>query len=409
MMHRRRFLRTLGLAAAALAAPRASRAQAGTVNRFLFVQAVGGWDPLCVFAPLFGHAGIDMEPEAEPFTLGDLTLVDHPGRPAVRAFFEAHGEQVLVLDGLSVRSVNHETCQAVAMTGGTSESGTDWATRLADARRDAYRLPHVVVAGPAFPGEHGTIVSRAQGRLQALIDGGVFEQADVAVEPPHFGVGPVVDRYLARRAAGFAAAAPESRLRAAHVEAVARAQGLVADRLDLSLRSGGSLDARLDSAVSALAQGLCRCASAATDFVFDTHADNSLQVGLFEAFFTSLHALRLRLASTEGPTGRPLIEDTLVVVGSEMGRTPAWNATRGRDHWPFTSMMLVGPGLKGGRSVGGYTAGYGGVGIDPATGEPDPARPGIVAADVGATLMVLGGVDPGTTLPFATPLTGLLA
>jgi asparagine synthase (glutamine-hydrolysing) len=103
------------------------------------------------------------------------------------------------------------------------------------------------------------------------------------------------------------------------------------------------------------------------------------------------------------------VEDTLVVVGSEMGRTPAWNATFGRDHWPFTSMMLVGPGLRGGRVVGGYTARYGGIGADPATGEPDPARPGIAAADIGATLLALGDVDPGEALPFATPLSGILA
>jgi hypothetical protein len=408
-MHRRRFLGSLAVAAAALALPRPSRAQAGGVNRFLFVQALGGWDPLCVFAPLFGRPGIDMEAAAEPFTRGDLTLVDHPGRPAVRAFFEAHGDACVVLNGVSVRSVNHETCQAVALTGGTSETGTDWATRLADARRDVYRLPHVVVSGPAFPGERGTIVSRAQGRLQAALDGGVFDEADTPTRGPDFAVTPVVDRYLSRRAAGFAAAAPESRLRAAQVEAVARAQGLVSDRLELSLRGGGSLDARLETALSALSSGLCRCASVATDFIFDTHADNGLQIGLFQEFFAALNTLRARLDATPGPEGRPLSADTLLVVGSEMGRTPAYNATFGRDHWPFTSMMLVGPGLRGGRTVGGYTARYGGIGVDPATGAPDPARPGIAAADLGATLLLAGGVDPAVALPFATPLTGLLA
>ena len=134
-----------------------------------------------------------------------------------------------------------------------------------------------------------------------------------------------------------------------------------------------------------------------------------MQIGLFQDFFASLSRLRERLASTPGPTGVPLAEDTLIVVGSEMGRTPAWNATFGRDHWPFTSMMLVGPGLRGGRVIGGYTARYGGIGVDPATGEPDPARPGIAAADIGATLLALGDVDPGEALPFATPLTGILA
>ncbi len=86
---RRAFLRGLGLGAAAVStlglptrgaladgpdgpggpaildAPHVSAAS-GVVNvppkarKFLFVFNSGGWDPLTVFAPMFGHDGIDM-------------------------------------------------------------------------------------------------------------------------------------------------------------------------------------------------------------------------------------------------------------------------------------------------------------------------------------------------------------
>ncbi len=98
--------------------------------RFLFINAEGGWDPLCVFAPMFDSPQIQMEPQAEPWSMGGLSLVDHPDRPRTRAFFERHHASIALLNGVSTRSVNHETCQVVALTGSTSEDRPDWATIL---------------------------------------------------------------------------------------------------------------------------------------------------------------------------------------------------------------------------------------------------------------------------------------
>ena len=49
---------------------------------------------------------------------------------------------------------------------------------------------------------------------------------------------------------------------------------------------------------------------------------------------------------------------------SEMGRTPALNANLGKDHWPFTSVMLIGDGFIGDRVVGGFDAGWMGQSLD---------------------------------------------
>jgi uncharacterized protein (DUF1501 family) len=46
---------------------------------------------------------------------------------------------------------------------------------------------------------------------------------------------------------------------------------------------------------------------------------------------------------------RGLLDSTLVMVTSEFGRTPKFNATGGRDHWPRVfSTMLAGGGVKRG-------------------------------------------------------------
>ncbi len=50
---------------------------------------------------------------------------------------------------------------------------------------------------------------------------------------------------------------------------------------------------------------------------------------------------------------RGLLDETLVVVMSEMGRTPKINPRAGRDHWTFCySAMLAGAGIRGGTVYG---------------------------------------------------------
>src|SRR4029450_1002283 len=51
--------------------------------------------------------------------------------------------------------------------------------------------------------------------------------------------------------------------------------------------------------------------------------------------------------------GRGLLDETLVVVTSDMGRTPRVNGAAGRDHWTFCySVVFAGAGVKGGTICG---------------------------------------------------------
>lgn len=54
---------------------------------------------------------------------------------------------------------------------------------------------------------------------------------------------------------------------------------------------------------------------------------------------------------------RGLLEETMVIVTGEFGRTPRINGTAGRDHWPqLSSLMVAGGGLQGGVVVGESSA-----------------------------------------------------
>ena len=81
---------------------------------------------------------------------------------------------------------------------------------------------------------------------------------------------------------------------------------------------------------------------------------------------------------------RGMLEDTLVMVTSEFGRTPKINANAGRDHWPKVfSVVMAGGGIKGG-VIHGMS--------DPTGAEPE--EDAVHVPDWAATVYSLAGIDP---------------
>jgi len=85
-------------------------------------------------------------------------------------------------------------------------------------------------------------------------------------------------------------------------------------------------------------------------------------------------------------------------VLSEMGRHPQINDSGGRDHWTYTSAMLLGAGVRGGQVIGELDEDFQGRPVDLVTGEARDDGTGLVPGHLGATLLALGGVDPGDVL-----------
>jgi hypothetical protein len=87
-----------------------------------------------------------------------------------------------------------------------------------------------------------------------------------------------------------------------------------------------------------------------------------------------------------------LLDETLVVVMSEMGRTPRINPQGGRDHWTNCfSVLLAGAGIQGGSVYGTSDA-------HAAYVKDRPASP----ADLCATIYHCLGIDPEMTVPDRT-------
>jgi hypothetical protein len=94
-------------------------------------------------------------------------------------------------------------------------------------------------------------------------------------------------------------------------------------------------------------------------------------------------------ALMEDLSDRGLLDETLVVVMSEMGRTPRVNGSAGRDHWTFCySALFAGAGIKGGAVCGASDA-------QAAYVKDRPVSP----ADICATVYQCLGIDPDMTVP----------
>ena len=418
-MKRRSFLKALGggllgagLVTAMPGVLGRALAAAGGRKRFLFVINQGGWDPLNALTPMFGKPNIAMPVATTAATIDGLPFVDSSLRPSVRAFFEAYAKRTTIVHGIAVRSVAHEICQVTMMTGAATGGGADFATRLAEAGAGV-ALPHLVLSGPVYPGALAPLVARAgaTGQLQGLVDGAILDASDVPLEGFMNPTRDIVDDFVRRRTAAWVDAGPAHRRALADVHA--RARQLEALRGDVSFAIDGGFDSQIELAVQALARGVAECVTISPPVSWDTHTDSDNQQSqLWEAFFIGMGRLLARLdatPATDGAASAKLSDEVVVVVLSEMARTPQLNADSGRDHWPWTSVMLVGPGLTGGRAVGGYDAGYTGLGIDPASGEIDPDRASPSPAQLGATLLALADLDPSALGPGVEPLTGILA
>ena len=408
-------------AATALGLPRLSRADTPADGlKFLFVFNNGGWDPTRVFAPEFRNRNVDMEAGAEEATAGGITYVAHAERPSVSSFIDAHHADMLVLNGVQVRSIAHEICTMIALTGDTSGFKPDFATLIASQLGGDYTLPHLVLDGPSFPGDLGTAVARtgAQGQLEALLSGDILGWTDLPqpeLPRPYEGT---IDDYLARRVQARAAigrSAGDRDLAGAYADAFGKARGLKDYRYVMDFTTAGSLASQAQVAVDALSTGLSRCVSmgfpgfAGGGLGWDSHADNdATQSPLFEGLFTGLAQLMELLHSTPGSSATTLAEETIVVVQSEMGRTPQLNGTNGKDHWPYTSLMMLGPGLTTDRVVGAYNDSYVGELVDLGSGDVTSGGRTLSAEAVGAALLTLADIDPTEHIAGADPLLGIL-
>ncbi len=410
-LSRRRFLQ---LAAVPAFLPRRVLASTGD-RKFIFLFTNGGWDPTWGLAPMFDSSGIDSNPDADVGSAGDIQFVDSEAAPSIRSYFENYGDQTCLVHGFEVRSITHERCKRLLLTGKSSSTADDWPAQIA-GHSSGYLLPHVVVSGPSFTSAYTASVVRLgeTGQFARLLDGSALTDCEPSYAPLDVSSANAVAAFRATRAQLWAASAGPGRERTV-ADALVNANANLAaiqqiDDLDLGLEleggKGGLL--ALTPALDCLERGYARSVIMSHGGQFnvgwDTHSNIESQTANYEELFSDLMDLIEDLKSRDGTNGGSLADETTIVVISEMGRSPQLNATGGKDHWTFTSAMFIGAGVNGGRQIGAYDENLLGKPIDLETGDLSESGTTLSADHIGATILALADVEPE-----ADPIMGVLA
>lgn len=407
----------LGSVASGLLASRESVAQpSSNAKNLLLIFVQGGWDTTYVLDPKPDLDSVDA-PTGLAKKVGGIRIFDDETRPETRAFFEAFGEVTTIVNGIQVQSINHPDCTKRMFTGTASEMNADFAAIAAWEHGRDKPAPYLAMGATAFPGALGSIAVRT----------GTATQLTTLLDPL---------RAFPPKEAGFVGFQPsgaESALVDSYVRASAEreratrgALGANARRLDdfLASRERGErlkgfkngfppdfsfaldMEVQIDIALRALEEGLSHSVKLEAGFAsWDTHESNDLQTSLNEQLFSSLAMLVAELSSRAGKkAGNKMIDETLVVVVSEMGRTPKLNENQGKDHWPVTSALVLGGGLPGQRVVGATGDGLEALPIDFASGHADKGGDRLQYSNFAAGVLEALDVSAETYLPQSEPL-----
>ncbi len=414
-MNRRNLLQS-GAALAALGAfgwhPRMARAAAGE-RKFIFLFASGAWDSTFL-DPKHGSAYTDMNQDTATESSGGLSWCGLDLANATR-FFESWGSRTAIVRGIDAHSVGHDSGRQLTLTGTSASSFPDFPTLLADSGSGKYPLPHLVFSGPVFPGTRGGAVVRAGGgTLLELIDGSLCGRADQPAPVLDQVSDAMLDEYVYQQVANFTALRGDlpgvGRVRTeALLDSTERAMEIEGRRFEAGLDElGTTLADQCIKAAELMRLGLSRTAMIGIPGGWDTHGGNEPQTLQWDALYEALDSLLWHLSITPGLATPWLIDEVVVVCLSEFGRTPAFNGSGGKDHWPYNSALVCGSGVKGNQVVGATDDALVGVPIDFATGLPSASGDMLGSEHLGTALLTLGGLDPQEHLPDVQVLESLL-
>ncbi len=383
--NRRSFLQALGLGVAGLTLGwpvSQAKAQGGWNGRFLlYVHAGGGWDPTSFCDPKGREAAGSPDP-MNNYLMSDIRFAG--GGSPIRwapigdndAFFQRYGERLLILNGLDTSTNGHDSGTRYAASGTLAETHPSIAAFYASVYAHDLSMPFI--SNGAYDSTRGLVSKTRIGNISALerladtndLGGSVGMLSRATLDR--------IERAQSEREADRLARNPlprEVQARAKRIDARATDSGIGRLRAELPNLQNYRTNLGRQGAVALAAWRAGVSASAnVTTGGFDTHANNDLGQATALTNLTQGLDEILREIERSGAT-----DQVTLIVGSDFGRTPGYNDGNGKDHWPVTSMMLLGAGVRGNRVLGGSTARHRPLTVDAQTLQPLPeGTPGLV-------------------------------
>ncbi len=416
-LSRRHFLAGTSTAAAALALGRHARAETGGSPRHLIVVlASGGWDSSYALDPKPGNPNVDSPPgDIELFA--DIPVFTDPSRPSARAFFDQWAPYTAVINGINVRSIAHPECRRRVLTGTAGAGNPDLAAMAAFELAPELPVPYLILGDNAYTGPLAAAAGRVgrTNQIKALLDPSDRYPAPAGSPFAHGGYLPdsgdeaLIREYVLARAERVRAQRGQlgyNRARIDDFTAALQRGDVLKTQADGFGDRGTTLsfDAQVDMAIRVLTEGISRAVNIDSRLGWDTHQGNAPQGIMQEVLFAGLSRMAQELADAPGVLGgSTLLDETTVLVISEMTRTPKLNGAGGKDHWPVASAMLLGAGVAGGRSYGGTNDLVEAEPVDLTTGDVDPDGVSLQTGNLAAGVLQVVGADPSLYFPNQEP------
>lgn len=360
---RRDFLKLCGLAGLGLAFPFRRPESTAAAERdegyegpyYAVFNASGGWDTTYLMDPK-GCGGMNrLYAEGDIVTRGNHkfapTAKHKTGGLSNEDFYAEFGDEILTFNGLDY-SVNNHSPGARYMATGKLDS---LAYPTFAALVAACRGPDCPLAFLTFGNYSNTGNLTAMSRVPYLTSLKKIANADFVEGQER---APYHEPFVIERIEQTLAAQHRADHAAPQLPRLERARNMLY-AAQLNSKSLGRItqyvpkqmpkermEQQAEIALASFKAGVCVSANLSIG-QFDSHANNDRdQMKLIPEFLAGIAYLLRRAEDLK-------IRDRLVVVvQSEMGRTPDYNKGDGKDHWSIGSVMFLGPGIKGNRVLG---------------------------------------------------------
>ena len=322
---------------------------------YVVFNASGGWDTTYLMDPKGVNEINRLYQEGDILTHGN-----HRFAPTAKHvqngisnedFFKSYGKELLVVNGLDYSVNNHSPCSRYMATGKLDSLAYPTFAALV-AACNGQEVPLAFLTFGNYSAT-GNLVPMA--RVPYLSSLNRLANADGVNGSPR---SPYHDDFALNRIERALEKQMQARISEARLPRVERSQSMLygaqinskaLERITPYIPKTSPkerLSRQADIALAAFKAGVCVSANL-TIGQFDSHANNDQdQMKLLPEFLAGVDYLLKKSEELK------IREKLVVIIQSEMGRTPSYNKGNGKDHWSIGSIMMMGRGIQGNRVIG---------------------------------------------------------
>ncbi len=365
-MQRRNFLKLCGAAGLGLVAPvglssigRAGGSQSELPTYggpyYVVFNASGGWDTSYLMDPKGVNKINRLYKQGDILTAGNHKYAPNSAHieegMSNEEFFKKYGRDLLVMNGLDYSVNNHSPCSRYMATGKLDSLEYPTFAALVAACNGA-EVPLAFLTFGNYAATGNLVPMARVPYLNSLKNLANADGINGSTRTLYH------DKFVTDRIEQTLREQMKSRISQTQLPRVKRSQSMLyaaqlsskaLERVTPYIPKSSPKDALSRQAEIALASfkaGVCVSANLNIG-TFDSHKNNDKdQMKLIPKLLAGIDYLVKKSEDLK-------IRDQLVIViQSEMGRTPSYNNNNGKDHWSVGSVMFMGAGIKGNRVIG---------------------------------------------------------